>query len=1072
MLQNKNLKIESSASTCARLKVKSKFSNLLLIILILQTISTLNLFSQEKRRVTGRVIDQNNELMIGVTVLEVDSDPVNGVATDIDGNFVINVSPNSTLRFSFIGYEDYDVRVGSSSVIDVKMVESSTQLEEVVALAFGGRQKRTDLVGSVSTLKVDELKVPASNLTTALQGQIAGVISYQTSGEPGENAEFFIRGVTSFGTGKVDPLILIDGMEVTTTDLARLRPDDIESFSVFKDATSTALYGARGANGVIFVTTRQGREGKPVFSFRAEGSYSEPTHDVQFADPVSYMNMYNEATLARDPFAIPLYTQEKIDRTAEGNFPLAYPAVNWKDMLFKKSTFNQRYNMSISGGGNIARYYVSASLSQDNGMLKVDPINNFNNNVDLKSYTLRSNVNIDVTPSTELIVRLTGNFDNYTGPIDGASEVYRDLVHSSPVDFPAYYPKTAATQHVNHVMFGGTSSTGYNNPYANMVRGYKEYDRSLMMAQVELKQDLDFITEGLNFRMLFNTNRTSRFDMVRSYVPFYYEMYNFDRLTGNYSLEPLNESSGTEYLSFSTDADLRQQLSVLYGEGAFNYNRVFDDKHTVSGMLIAILRNEFNAKANDLQLSLPSRNLGLSGRLTYSFDERYYTEFNFGYNGSERFDKSHRFGFFPSFGVAWTISNEGFWENLKDDIHNFRLRYTYGLVGNDAIGSAQDRFFYLSNVNMSNASRSFRFGREGAESKNGISVTRYANPDISWETSYKHNLAIELGFFQKLTIIADLFKERRTNILMTRSDIPTTMGLTAPVRANIGEASGHGIDVSADYEHFFNKDLWLQMRGNFTFARSLYEVYEEPKYPNEWWLSRVGYPISQPRGYIAERLFVDDEDVNNSPPQNFGTPNVAGDIKYKDVNGDGQITTLDMVPIGYPTVPEINYGVGFSLGYKAFDISAFFTGSARSSFWIGGSVTRDGSTTTGPTNIQPFVGGKTVLQAIQDSHYSLDNPDIYAFYPRLSVQNQNNNMQLSSWWLRDGAYMRLKQVELGYNFPRKVTENMNLSSLRLYFSASNLFQISKFDLWDVEMGGNGLAYPLQRVLNVGLNLTF
>ena len=418
------------------------------------------------------------------------------------------------------------------------------------------------------------------------------------------------------------------------------------------------------------------------------------------------------------------------------------------------------------------------------------------------------------------------------------------------------------------------------------------------------------------------------------------------------------------------------------------------------------------------------------------------------------------------------ISNEDFWENIKSTVNNFRIRYTYGVVGNDAIGSASDRFFYLSNVNMDDSSRGSTFGRESKYTRSGINITRYANSDITWETSYKHNLALELGFFDKVNVMVDLFKETRTNILMSRRDIPTSMGLTAPVRANIGEASGYGTDISVDFSHNFNTDTWIQARGNFTFARSEYLVYEEPTYENEWWLSRIGRPISQPYGYIAERLFIDDEDVANSPVQNFGVQNVAGDIKYKDLNGDGQISSLDMAPIGFPLTPEINYGFGFSFGHKNFDISAFFQGSGRSSFWVGGTRTESGTTYTGPVNIQPFVGGKTVLKAISDDYYSIDNPNVYAFYPRLSIQNQPNNMQLSSWWLRDGTFLRLKQAEIGYTFPDKLAHKAQLSSLRLYVSGSNLFLLSKFDMWDVEMGGNGLGYPLQRVYNIGLNVTF
>ena len=1043
--------------------------NLKIILCVFQLLllSTSSLYAQG-RRVTGRVSDENRELMIGVTVTEIGSQPINGTVTDIDGNYVITVkSSNSVLRFSFMGYAEQEIKVGSSNVIDLTLLESTTELDEFVAVAFG-KQRKTDLVGSVTSIKPSELKVSSSNLTTALAGQAAGIISYQLSGEPGENADFFIRGVTSFGTGKVDPLILIDGIELGVTEMARLRPDDIESFSIFKDATSTALYGARGANGVIYIVTKQGKEGKPRINFRAEGSLSTPTQNVEFADPVTYMRLYNEAEYSRDPFAIPRYTQEKIDRTEEGVNPIVYPTTDWREVLFKDYSFNQRYNMSVSGGGKVARYYVAGSFAQDNGVLKVPSLNNFNNNIDLKTYTLRANVNINLTPTTEMIVRLNGNFDDYTGPINSGGSIYNTVVRTSPVDFPPYYPVDETHKHVQHVMFGGLSERSFSNPYAQMVRGYREYDRSLMLAQLEFKQDFSFLTKGLSFRAMMNTNRISRFDIERSYNPFYYEITSLDRKTYEYEIEPFNESSGREFLDFTLNQSQRIQRSIFYLESAVDYSRVFNKVHSLSGMLIGIMRSSSNATAGSLQLSLPSRNIGLSGRGTYSYDNRYFGEFNFGYNGSERFDKSHRFGFFPSFGLAWSLSSESFWEPIKDNINNLRLRLTHGLVGNDEIGAADERFFYLSNVNMNSSGRSFTFGRESRHSMNGINISQYASPEITWETSTKTNLALELGLFNKIEIQADFFKERRTNILMSRADIPSTMGLTAPVRANIGEASSKGLDVSVDISHSFSKDLWLQARGNFTYAANKYDVYEEPAYDKEWWASRVGYSIQQPWGYIAERLFVDDAEVANSPSQDGfgGLPNIAGDIKYKDVNGDGQITSLDRVPIGYPLVPEINYGFGFSLGYKQFDISAFFQGSARSSFWMGGNSSSDG-----PQRIEPFVGDKQILKVFADSHYSLENPDLYALWPRLSTSSQSNNTQRSTWWLKDGSFMRLKQAELGWDMSKKLSNKMQMESLRFYVSGTNLLLLSKFKLWDVEMGGNGLGYPLQRVYNLGINIT-
>src|SRR5690606_16661641 len=434
------------------------------------------------------------------------------------------------------------------------------------------------------------------------------------------------------------------------------------------------------------------------------------------------------------------------------------------------------------------------------------------------------------------------------------------------------------------------------NPYADMVSGYKDQNRSLMMAQMEVKQNLSFLTEGLRFRTMFNTNRISRFDIERSYSPFYYDFESFDRRTGEYTIYSINPTSGTEFLTFGLPQNLRQQNAVFYMESALDYSRIFNEKHSISGLLVSIMRSGLDAQASSLQLSLPSRNLGVSGRATYAYDSRYFLEFNFGYNGSERFHKDFRWGFFPSVGVAWSVSNEKFWEPVQEYINKFRLRATYGLVGNDAIGSASDRFFYLSKVNMNSSARRFRFGRESTRNITGVNVDRYANPLVTWEASHKTNLAVELGLFNKVNIQADFFSEVRTNILMSRADIPSTMGLTAAVQANVGEAAGKGMDISVDYSHSFSNTMWIQARGNYTYATNEYRKYEEPLYENEWWKSRVGYGIHQPRGYIAERLFVDDDEVRNSPIQDFGVPNIAGDIKYKDVNGDGVITALDQVP--------------------------------------------------------------------------------------------------------------------------------------------------------------------------------
>ncbi|MGV3639069.1 MAG: SusC/RagA family TonB-linked outer membrane protein [Adhaeribacter sp.] len=1034
------------------------------------------LFQQTRppAEVKGKVTSATDKSPLpGVTIFVKGSNA--GTVTDTDGNYVLPVaSENAILVFSFIGFNNQEVPLNGRSLINVALTENTKSLEEVVVVAFG-TQKKSDMVGSVTTISPSSLKVPSSNLTSALAGRASGVIAYQRSGEPGQdNADFFIRGVTTFGYKK-DPLILIDGMEVTTTDLARLQVDDITNFSILKDATATALYGSRAANGVILVTTKEGSEGKTKLSFRVENSLASPTRNIELADPVTYMQMANEATLTRDPLGALLYSERQIDNTGKGANPYVYPATDWRKTLFKEYTLNQRGNLSVSGGGKVARYYVSSSYTKDNGLMKVDKRNNFNSNIDLKSYTLRSNVNINLTKTSELIVRLSGNFDDYTGPIDGGEGMYRKVMRSNPVLFPAYFPVDEPHQHVRHIMFGNFNNGSYINPYAEMVKGYKQYSRSLMLAQVELNQDLAFITKGLSFSAMTNTNRRSYFDVRRSYRPFWYTLAGYDRTTDTYGLTEINPTGGTEYLDF--DPGPTTVSSSFYLQSRLIYNRDFG-KHGFSGLLVSMAQTQLNTTpegSSDVQLSLPYRNAGISGRATYHYDKRYYTEFNFGYNGSERFDARHRFGFFPSVGLAWTASNEAFMKPYSGFISNLRLRATYGLIGNDAIGAPDDRFFYLSNVNMNNSGRRANFGRDPGSPywQNGISISRYANENITWETSNQKNLALELGIRDKLNLNAEFFSQYRDQILMTRGSIPVEAGFNAPIRANVGEAEGRGVDLSLDYKAYLRNDFWVSGLGNFTYARSEFRVYEEPRYA-ETYRYHVGNPISQTYGYIAERLFVDDAEAANSPLQSFGEYG-GGDIKYTDVNRDGKITEADKVPIGKPTMPEIVYGFGFSANVKGIDFSAFFQGMAKTSFWIDTEATSPFASYRYPSErasgeLANATLNNQVLKAYADSYWSEEHRDVYALWPRLSPGINANNSQTSSWFMRDGSFLRLKQVEIGYTLPNHLQKKIHTSGCRIYVNASNLYTFSKFKLWDVEMGGNGLGYPIQRVINLGLNL--
>ena len=1032
------------------------------LALILSTVAAV----AQTKTVKGVIYEEETgEPMPGATVSVEGS--TRGVMTDLDGSFELTgVKPTDKLKFECLGKETQVLQVGTMTNFVVKLKNAANELDEVTVVAFG-KQRKESVIGSISTVDVKTLKVPSSNRTTALAGNVAGVIAYQRTGEPGQdNADFFVRGITTFGAN-TSPLILIDNIELTSTDLARLQPDDIESFSIMKDATATALYGARGANGVIFVTTKRGQEGPAKIFARVETSISAPTDVVELADPVTYMKSYNEAISTRDPLGELMYTYDKIEQTGKpGANRLIYPANDWYDMLFKDFATSYRANVSARGGGKVATYYVSGAYTEDTGVLKVDKRNSFNNNIDDKNYTLRSNVDINVTPTTKMAVRLTGNFRDYQGPLNGGSDVYRQVMHSDPVLFPAYYPVDDEHVGIQHIMFGNYEDGSYINPYANLVKGYKNYQRSQMIAAVQLEQDLKFITKGLSFMTLFNLTRLSEFTVNRQFNPYWYRLDRYDSYTGEYHVNRINEN-GTDYLTYSESG--KTVKNTMYSETRLNYNRSFG-KHDVTGLLVFTASESLTANAGSLQLSLPSRNAGLSGRFTYGYDKRYFVEYNFGYNGSERFHKSHRWGFFPSAGLAWMMSNEKWFKPLTKVVSNLKLRYSYGLVGNDNIGSSSNRFYYLSEMSMNNSGLGATFGETRNVSYNGIGVVRYANEAITWEKSYKSNYALELGLFKKLDIIAEYFTEHRTDIFMQRADIPNTMGLQAAVYGNIGQARSKGIDIQADYKQAWASGLWASARANFTYSTGKYDVYEEPTYP-ESYRQHAGRSIRQTWGYIAERLFVDDEDAANSPSQAaFGSQYGGGDIKYTDVNGDGVITNADMVPIGYPTSPEIIYGFGVSLGHKGFDFSVFFQGLGRESFWI--DATSAYSTKYKKYGTAPFVNNGQLLKAYSDSHWSEDNRDIYALYPRYSAYENHNNTQVSTWWMRDGSFVRLKQMEFGYTLPQKLTNKIHIDNLRVYFQGNNLLCWSKFKLWDPELAGEGFNYPIQRTFNIGVNVTF
>lgn len=996
---------------------------------------------QSEQKITGTVVDANNEPVIGANVLV--KGTTNGVITDVDGKFTLTVPRGAVLQISYIGYVTQEVKVTNESIYNILLREDSEALEEVVVVGFG-TQKKASVVGAVQTIRPKELKIPSSNLSNAFAGRIAGVTSFQRSGEPGaDGATFYIRGISTFA-GPTSPLIFIDGVEVSVDDMNALAPEVIEGFSVLKDATATALYGARGANGVMLITTRSGNENERAkINIRVENAFTSPVKMVDLADGVDYMIGNNEALFTRG-ITTPRFSQEKIDATRQGGDPIIYPNVDWYDLMFKNISMSQRANLNVSGGTKKITYFLSASVDNQTGMLKKAPENNYDNNIKELRFSFQGNISAKLTNTTKVGLRINSQISDYNGSAAGTGTLYSHIFEAPPTIYPAYIPgnEEGYTKFGNR--YGGPHAGFYRNPYADMVSGYKDNSQSSVITSFDLEQDLSFLTEGLKFKGLISFKNFSSTDVVRSFTPFYYQMDldNPLREDGTYNAEVV--SKGTTYLGTSTGTAGDRLLNI---QVSLDYSRSFG-KHDVSGMLVYLQRDYNNNAPSGFYPSLPTRNQGLAGRATYGFDNRYMVEANFGYNGSENFAEGARFGFFPSIAVGYNISNESFFEPLKEVVSNLKIRGSYGLVGNSF---TDPRFPYITDVNLSGAG--YTFGNNWQNSMTGALVNKYGSPDAKWETGKKLNVGMDLSLFNSLNIVVDGFQEVRSGIFMQRQVISAESGIVGNnPYANLGKVKNKGVDVSLEYNKQFTKDLQVNLRGTFTYNQNELLDRDEPQLPYPY-LSDIGRPLNRYKGLIAEGLYKDQADIDNSPKSTY-TPQLIkpGDIKYKDLNNDGKIDNNDMTQIGNPTVPQITYGFGGNLQYKGFDFGIFFQGIAKTSLMM--------------ENIHPYSASESVLfDWIAKERWTEENPNPNALYPRLISKAESgfNNYQPSTYWLRNGAFLRLKNVELGYTY----------KMARLYVNGQNLLTFSPFKYWDPEQGGgNGLGYPPSRVVNVGLQLSF
>ena len=1002
--------------------------------------------------VAGTVISSaDNQPIVGANIY-VEGTNV-GTTTDAGGNYKLTVPASAkTVTVSFLGYDTKKISVRDIHLFKlITLADASNKLEDVVVVGFGV-QKKESLVGAVQSVKPSDLQTSSSNLSTSFSGKIAGVIAVQKSGEPGaDGANFWIRGISTFGSGQ-SPLLILDGVEITNQMLNNIPPETIESFSVLKDATATALYGSRGANGVMIITTKNGRDSeKMTINLRAEFGASAPTRVPKVADGITYMETFNEARTTRGEK--PYYSNEKIMGTKLGLDPYVYPNVDWYDMLFKDCTFNQNFNFNMTGGAKKIDYFLNASVYNENGIMRKPEASKFDTNINAQKYLFQANVSADATKTTRVSLKMNTQLHYRHAPIQSVSDLFAYAMTGMPCEFPATLPGEESDTFVRFGTNNAWNSGFFTNPYAQLCRGYGDQFRGHFTSALTVNQNLDFITKGLSATGMATFYNRVYSAVYRSFTPFMYQLtdYNIDEAS-NYSYTSNSTNTGTTYLGTTRGKDGYRELAF---QAKIDYARTFG-KHDV-GATIVYMQKERNMNISDEQeyAALPYRQQGLAGRVTYGFDKRYLFEANFGYNGSENFAAGKRFGFFPSVAVGWVISNEPFWKGIKEQVNLFKLRASYGLVGNDVISKDYaDRFPYLTTVDMGQGYDVY-IGNN-FERKYGPILSVYGNPNATWEESRKLDIGVEIGLFDSLNIIFDWFKEKRSGIFMQRTSLPSTFGMSGITPwANIGKVDNSGVDISVDYNKAFSKDLILSLRGTFTYAHNEIVEMDEPKY--KWaYQYKAGHPINSIQCLIAEGLFRDEEEIASSPSQDiYATtyPIRPGDVKYRDLNDDKIIDDNDMCWTGNPTVPEIIYGFGFSLKYKGFDCSAFFQGQGKVSILM--------------YNYHPFATAATpgsgLMQWIADEHWSEDDPNPKALYPRLSPLWNDNNTKASTLYVRNGKMLRLKTAEIGYTYKK----------MRVYVSGTNLLTFAPFKYWDPEKGsGNGLGYPLQRTYNLGFQFNF
>lgn len=1027
---------------------------------------------QSSQKVTGTVLDETGMPVIGANVIVKGVTGV-GVITDFDGKFILNLPDKAnTLVISFIGYAEKEIKVKPGDNITVTLSENTEMLEEVQIIAYG-TQSKVSVTGSMSSVRTEELlKVPNASVTNALAGTMTGVTAVQSVGQPGmEDADLYIRGSSTLSSDGSDaPLVLVDGIE---RPFSQIDPNEIADITVLKDASATAVFGVRGANGVILVTTRRGEKGKAKISISSNVSIQMPTRLLETCDSYHTALYYNEK-LDNDNSSKQRFSDYALNAFKTGSDPIIYPNTDWRNLIFKDTYLQTQHNVNISGGTDRVRYFTSLGYLYQDGMLKQFDALDYNNKFSYNRFNYRANLDIDVTKTTLFKINIGGRVGVTHEPRGHNDGLWRQVNWASPFASPGLtedgYPIEIGTGYLPVA-----AKTGWAAFYG---LGYNEKTKNDLNIDLAVEQKLDFITPGLkaHIKGSYNTYYTmtvNRNSNLQRYVAYYEGTKTdpgMDIADPNFNKNVVYEIAGqNQSLSYGeTFAKARN----WYLEGGLNYNRTFKKIHRVSGLFLYNQNRVYyptapNGAVMDYQY-IPRSYVGFVGRASYGYNSRYLVDINVGYNGSENFAPGKtRFGVFPSGSVGWVVSEEQFMKN-QSLVSFLKLRASYGVVGNDKIGS--DRFLYIDGI-WSVDGGGYNFGTELTGNEKAANEGQLGNPVVTWEKAKKQNYGIDLKMFDdRFSISADYFRENRTDILISRNTAPGIMAIALP-KQNMGEVMNQGYELSLKWSDRI-KDLRYYINGNVSYAKNKIIYMDEVKHVNDF-NNQTGRSTGLTYGYEFERFYTEEdfEDPEKGilkeglPKPDFGTP-FPGDCKYVDKDKNGVIDSNDRTYLGYSKRPEYVIGLDYGLNWKGWSFSMQ---------WIGNTHVSRNLETEYRIPFSPS-GNRALFEYHAEERWTPETAET-ATMPRFSDSSKGLNYDVnSSLWVRDASYIRLKNIQLGYTFSGKGwLKKIGLNSLNLYATGYNLLTFDRLKYVDPEAptnGGKSNQYPVSKMVTMGLKLNF